>query len=95
MVQYKLVYFNARGRAELTRFIFAVAGQEYEDFRFEREDWPKYKENAPFGQSPYLEVHDGSNTFVIAQSIAIGNKDKIRSTSFKSLLLYNFACFLI
>ena len=44
MPAYKLIYFNARGRAELSRWIFAAAGQEYEDIRFEREDWPKYKD---------------------------------------------------
>ena len=45
MVSYKLIYFNARGLAELTRYIFAVSGREYEDFRFEYEDWPKQKGN--------------------------------------------------
>jgi hypothetical protein len=71
MVHYKLIYFNFRGLAEPSRYIFAVAGQEYEDFRFEREDWPKHKPNTPFGQSPVLEVSDGSHTTQIAQSAAI------------------------
>lgn len=30
----KLVYFNARGLAETSRMLLAVAGQDYEDFRF-------------------------------------------------------------
>ena len=30
----KLTYFNGRGLAETTRIILAVAGQEYEDFRY-------------------------------------------------------------
>ena len=50
MANYKLYYFNARGRAELSRLIFAAAGQQYEDFRFEKDDWPKYKAQSPFGQ---------------------------------------------
>jgi hypothetical protein len=39
----KLVYFNARGRAELARLILAQAGADYEDKRVERSDWPAYK----------------------------------------------------
>ena len=43
MPNYKMYYINARGRAEIVRLAFAQAGVEYEDFRFERDDWPKYK----------------------------------------------------
>ena len=78
MVSYKLVYFNAKGRAEIIRWLFAVGGQAYEDFRFEREDWPKYKLDAPFGQAPYLEIHDGANVTRLPQSTAIGNLKKKR-----------------
>jgi len=41
----KLVYFNGRGLAETTRVIFAVAGQEYEDFRYPLTvlDWSTFK----------------------------------------------------
>ena len=49
-MSYKLYYFDARGRAEISRFIFAYAGQDYEDVRFSKDDWPKYKASAPFGQ---------------------------------------------
>nr|AIT99305.1 glutathione S-transferase sigma 4 [Brachionus koreanus] len=71
MVQYKLYYFNARGRAELIRFIFAAAGQEYEDVRFEREQWPEYKPKSPLGQAPYLDVVENGQTFQLAQSLTI------------------------
>jgi glutathione S-transferase len=39
----KLVYFNARGRAELARLILAQAGADYEDKRVERSDWAAIK----------------------------------------------------
>mgnify|MGYP001193309428 CR=1 FL=1 len=35
--KYKLTYFNIKGLAETTRLIFAIAGEEYEDFRYELE----------------------------------------------------------
>jgi glutathione S-transferase len=71
MVHYKLIYFNGRGLAEPSRYIFAAAGQDYEDFRFERDEWPKHKPNTPLGQAPVLEITDGSHTSQIAQSLAI------------------------
>ncbi|KAJ8026819.1 Hematopoietic prostaglandin D synthase [Holothuria leucospilota] len=44
MSTYKITYFNARGVTETTRFIFAIAEQEYEDIRIEEADWPAMKE---------------------------------------------------
>jgi glutathione S-transferase len=41
MVQYTLHYFNGRGRAEISRLIFAAAGVSFNDHRIE--DWPKHK----------------------------------------------------
>ncbi|KAK9694012.1 Glutathione S-transferase, N-terminal domain [Popillia japonica] len=64
---YKLIYFNARGRAEHIRFIFAYAGIEYEDERISREKWPELKKKMPFGLLPVLEI-DGKP---VAQSNAI------------------------
>lgn len=67
MPTYKLIYFNAMGVVEPARFLFALAGQEYEDVRIERENWPDLKKTLPLGQLPVLEV-DGIK---IAQSQAI------------------------
>lgn len=41
MVNYKLYYFNGRGRAEISRLILAAAGVKYDDVRID--DWPKTK----------------------------------------------------
>ncbi|XP_013071554.2 glutathione S-transferase 4-like isoform X2 [Biomphalaria glabrata] len=63
----KLLYFEDRGRAEVSRIILAAAGKEYEDVRFPFEDWPKFKPETPYGQAPALSV-DG---VVYAQTLAI------------------------
>lgn len=73
MVKYKLWYFNFAGRAEFIRLIFAYAGQEYEDFRFENSEWPEVKKISPLGKAPFLEVIDGDEKMVIGQSTTIGN----------------------
>ncbi|KAL5013720.1 hypothetical protein ScPMuIL_007990 [Solemya velum] len=55
--RYKLIYFPTRGRAELTRLVFAASGIDYEDCRIDRQtEWPKIKPNTPLGQLPVLEV---------------------------------------
>ena len=56
MAQYKLSYFNGRGRAEVIRLILAQAGVEYEDKRIAFEDWGQLKPQTPFGYMPILEV---------------------------------------
>ncbi|XP_078659543.1 hematopoietic prostaglandin D synthase-like [Branchiostoma floridae x Branchiostoma belcheri] len=58
--KYRLVYFNVRGRAELTRLLFAAADLEYEDQRFEfgSDQWKELKPKTPMGQAPLLYVDD-------------------------------------
>eukprot|EP00916_Digyalum_oweni_P024081 GHVL01039849.1.p1 GENE.GHVL01039849.1~~GHVL01039849.1.p1 ORF type:complete len:206 (+),score=9.40 GHVL01039849.1:384-1001(+) len=55
MPDIKVFYFDARGRAEIIRLVLSLAGQDFDDVRFSREEWPKYKEVAPFGQAPFAE----------------------------------------
>ncbi len=43
MSKYKLIYFNTRGRAEVSRWLFAQAGVEYEDVRLTPEEWAPIK----------------------------------------------------
>ena len=65
-MKYTLTYFDAKGRAEISRLIFAAANVEYIDDRVT--DWPEGKDQAPLGQMPYLTI-DGS--IKIPQSMAI------------------------
>ncbi|CAF1313329.1 unnamed protein product [Rotaria sordida] len=58
MSTYKLTYFNARGRAEVCRLIFAAAGQKYEEIRYELHEWPSHKHETPLGHIPVLEYED-------------------------------------
>ena len=43
MTNYKLTYFAIRGRAEVARYILAVAGVDYVDERIKEEDWKAIK----------------------------------------------------
>lgn len=73
MVKYRLTYFNLRGRAEIPRLIFAVAGQEFEDVRIDgKNDWPSLKSKTPQGTLPILEIEESNGCkVVIPQSMAI------------------------
>ncbi|XP_044598877.1 glutathione S-transferase-like [Cotesia glomerata] len=67
MSSYKLTYFPLKALAEPIRFILSYGGVEFEDDRFDRNDWPKIKPTMPFGQVPVLEI-DGKK---VNQSTAI------------------------
>jgi len=61
----KVIYFPVRGRAEATRLALAFTGTAFEDIRLPGPElFAAYKEKAPFGQFPLLEV-DGK---ILAQS---------------------------
>ncbi|XP_065937989.1 S-crystallin SL11 [Magallana gigas] len=67
MPAYKLMYFDTKGRAEVIRLAFVVAGQSFEDKRFPMEEWQTVKPTIPQKQLPCLQV-DGR---LIPQSGAI------------------------
>jgi len=68
MAQYKLTYYDLKGRGEIIRLIFTVADVDFEDVRVSPEEWKnELKTNSPFGQCPTLEF-DGH---VMCQSISI------------------------
>ena len=48
MTHYKLIYFNAKGRAELIRLIFAYADVNYDDVRIPRDQWTDMKPSELF-----------------------------------------------
>ncbi|RUS87281.1 hypothetical protein EGW08_004961 [Elysia chlorotica] len=54
--QVKLVYFDARGRAELLRLILHQSGVKFEDQRVTFADWPALKPKMPFSSLPFLEI---------------------------------------
>jgi glutathione S-transferase len=68
MPNYKLTYFNGRGRAEIIRLVLTAAGIPFEDVRVPFEDWPKLKQTMPFAQMPVFEI-DGK--VQLCQSLAV------------------------
>ncbi|GLH05565.1 Glutathione S-transferase [Gryllus bimaculatus] len=66
-VKPKLTYFNCRGSGEPIRYLLAYGNTDYEDIRFEDEEFPKLKPNFPYGQVPVLEI----NGKMIPQTLAI------------------------
>lgn len=67
MSTYKPYYFNRRGRVEICHLIFAVAGQNYGDIRYECDAWSIHKSEMRLGQMPVLEI----NGVKISQSLSI------------------------
>ena len=43
MPSYKLTYFKNKGRAEVARMLFTLAGEKFEDNRLTPEEWAELK----------------------------------------------------
>jgi len=69
--RYKLYYFDSIGGGELIRLIFHAAKQDFEDFRFSREEWATIKPTVPGGLVPYLETPDRPVGQGMTQTLAI------------------------
>jgi glutathione S-transferase len=50
MTEYKLTYYDIKGRAEVIRLIFAAVGKKFDDIRLEYRKSTDFKSKAPFGQ---------------------------------------------
>merc|ERR1719431_1574516 len=85
MTDIKLTYFDARGRAELSRLILSYAGVEFNDERLKGDTFGVVKSFLPYGQLPVLQYKGET----ICQSISIarflaaefglGGKDNLES----------------
>ncbi|KAL0881820.1 hypothetical protein ABMA27_001598 [Loxostege sticticalis] len=65
----KLTYFEIPGFGETIRYLLHYGGLKFEDFRYQRKDWPikEIKDTLPYGQFPIYE----ENGQTINQSMAI------------------------
>jgi len=63
----KLIYFDGRGKGEISRLIMAEGNIQYEDNRISFQSWNALRALMPFGQLPVLEI----NGYQLAQSNAI------------------------
>jgi prostaglandin-H2 D-isomerase / glutathione transferase len=68
MSKYKLYYFDTRGRGEIARLIFLVAGEPFEDIRYDKSQWATLRLETPLGFVPVLD-YEGVK---LPQSLAIG-----------------------
>merc|ERR1712168_176162 len=73
MSNYKISYFNIRGRAECARLILHINDVKFEDNRIPMSEWPKFKPTFVFQQLPVLEVdgHQISQSDAISRFLAI------------------------
>ncbi|XP_019646160.1 PREDICTED: S-crystallin SL11-like [Branchiostoma belcheri] len=69
---FRFHYFDGKGRGEVVRLAFVLAGLDFDDVRHTAEEWANMKQTGeftgPFRQLPWLELEDGTT---ISQTRAI------------------------
>ena len=58
MPQYKLTYFQLRGKAEAIRMTLSVAGVEFEDVRVSVDDWVSKLKHCEYRAQFWLILHN-------------------------------------
>nr|BAN20506.1 glutathionetransferase [Riptortus pedestris] len=86
MTDYKLTYFDLKGRAEPIRYILSYMGKKFEDDRIPVYKWSQIKDSCPFGKVPVLQI-DGQK---FHQSAAICRYLAIEAGLAGKTLLENF-----
>ncbi|CAL4073701.1 unnamed protein product, partial [Meganyctiphanes norvegica] len=75
--KYKLVYFDAEGRAEHARWCFEYGGVPYKDQRITMDEWAGMKSSTPMGSVPVLVINNDRQlwqSFAIARLAAVEAK---------------------
>lgn len=92
MPNYKVIYFNAKGRAESIRYVFAQAGVKYEDVRVTGEEFGKMKPSLPAGSLPVLEVDgerlsgSGEITRYLAEKFGLAGANEWENAQLASIM---------
>ena len=88
----KIYYFDGKGRAEVSRLVFVITGNEFEDIRFNSEQWTdKYKAESPLGTAPFYEeggVRIGGGLGIVryvADKYGLGGANPFESAFLESL----------
>ena len=87
----KVYYFDSPGRAEIARQMLTYLGKEFDDVRFNREEWlSTYKAQAPLGMAPFYEeggVKLGGSAAIgryIAENNGLGGRNALENAQLES-----------
>jgi len=92
MPNYKLVYFNGRGRGEVARFLLLQVGVEFEDYRVAVEEWKEMKPTILTQTLPLLEVDNekitgsGPINRYLANEFNLGGKSNLEKAKIQSVV---------